>query len=55
MIASERPTFSPVTLPNFRPPSLLSEKLTAGWLFSSTDGRALRKSRPVTAASFFTR
>ena len=37
-IASWRPTFSPVTLPNFRPPSLFSVKPTAGWLFSSTEG-----------------
>ena len=36
MIASGRPMFSPVTLPNFRPPSLFSVKLTAGWLFSSS-------------------
>ena len=37
-IASWRPMFSPVTLPNLRPPSLFSVKLTAGWLFSSSDG-----------------
>jgi hypothetical protein len=33
---------------------LLSVKLTAGRLFSSTDARALRRSWPVTAATFFT-
>ena len=55
MIASWRPMFSPVTFPNLRPPSLLSVKLTAGWLFSSSDGRALRRSRPVTAATLRTR
>jgi hypothetical protein len=55
MIASWRPTFSPLTLPNFRPPSVLSVKLTAGRLFSSSDGRAFRRSRPVTAAARFTR
>ena len=32
-------------------PRLFSEKLTAGRLFSSSDGRALRRSRPVTAAT----
>ena len=40
-----------VKAPNFRAPSAFSEKLTAGRLFSSSDGRALRRSRPVTAAT----
>ena len=40
------PTPTPVAAP-----SLLSEKLTAGRLFSSSDGRALRRSRPVTAGT----
>ena len=55
MIASWRLMFSDVTLPNLRPPSLLNVKLTAGWLFSSGTGRALRRSLPLTAATFFTR
>ena len=38
-----------VKSPNLRAPSWLSEKLTAGRLFSSSVGRALRRSRPVTA------
>jgi hypothetical protein len=40
-----------VNMPNLMAPSLLSEKLTAGRLFSSRLGRALRRSRPVTAAT----
>jgi hypothetical protein len=44
MIARYRPTFSPVTFPNFRAPSFVSEKATAGRLFSSSDGRAFRRS-----------
>ena len=47
--------FSPVTVPNRRPPSVFSVKLTAGWLFSSIVGRAFRKSFPETAATFRTR
>ena len=43
--------FACVKLPNFRAPSWLSEKLTAGRLFSSSVGRALRRSRPVTAGT----
>ena len=54
-IASSRPMFSPVALPNLRAPSLVSEKLTAGRLFSSIVGLALRRSCPVTAATFLTR
>ena len=50
-IASWRPMFSPVIFAKRREPSLLSVKLTAGWLFSSSVGRAVRRSRPVTAAA----
>ena len=32
-----------------RPPSLVRMKRTAGWPFSSVDGSAVRRSRPVTA------
>ena len=55
MIARRRPMFSPVALPNFRAPSWLSEKLTAGRLFSSSVGLALRRSRPVTTGTLRTR
>ena len=54
-IASERPTLSPVTLPNLREPSLVSWNLTAGLLFSSIEAEALRRSAPVTAATLRTR
>ncbi len=54
-IASERPMFSPVTFPNFRAPSFLSEKLTAGRPFSSMVGLAPRRSLPVTAGILRTR
>jgi hypothetical protein len=40
-----------VKVPNLRAPSWFSEKLTAGRLFSSSVGRALRRSRPVTAGT----
>ena len=43
--------FASVTVPNLRAPSLLSVKLTAGRLFWSSDGRALVRSRPLTAAA----
>ena len=36
---------SAADLSNLRPPSLLSVKLTAGRLFSPSDGPALRRSR----------
>ncbi len=54
MIASRRPMFVSVTTPNFLAPSLLNVKLTAGRLFWSTDGRALVRSRPLTAAALRT-
>ncbi len=47
--------FSPVALPNLRAPSVFSEKLTAGRFVSSSEGFALRRSRPVTTATFRTR
>ena len=37
-IASWRSMLAPVNVPNRAAPSLLSEKLTAGRLFSSSDG-----------------
>ena len=43
--------FVSVSVPNFRAPSPLSVKLTAGRLFWSSDGRALLRSRPLTAAT----
>ena len=47
--------FEPVTWPNLRAPSGLSENMTAGRLFSSSPTLALRRSLPVTAATFRTR
>ena len=47
--------FAPVALPNFTAPSCLSEKLTAGLLYSSSVGLALRRSRPVITGVFCTR
>jgi hypothetical protein len=55
MIARFLPMFSPVALPNFRAPSGFSEKWTAGWLFSSGASRAVRRSWPLTTATFLTR
>ena len=45
----------PSRLLNFATPSLFSVKLTAGVLYSSSVGRALRRSRPVTAGALRTR
>ncbi len=47
--------FDPVTWPNFRAPSGLSENMTAGRLFSSRPTLAVRRSLPFTAATFRTR
>ena len=47
--------FSPVAFPNRREPALVSVKLTAGRLFSSSAGFALRRSRPVAAGTFYNR
>ena len=55
MIASRRPMFALVALPNFTAPSCFSEKLTAGLLYSSSVGFAVRRSRPVTTGVFCTR
>jgi hypothetical protein len=48
MMANWRPMFCSVAVPNLRAPSEFNEKPTAGRLFSSSVGRALRRSRPVT-------
>ena len=55
MIASERPMFSPVTLPNLRAPSGFSVNRTAGRLFSSIVGVGAAQILPVTAATLRTR
>ena len=44
----------PRALPNLRAPSDFSSKWTAGWLFSSSPGLALRRSCPVTGATLRT-
>ena len=49
-MASWRPTFALVRRLNLATPSLLSVNDTVGVLYSSIDGRALRRSRPVTPA-----
>ncbi len=50
-----RPMLSPVSLPNLIAPARFIEKATAGRLFSSTEPRALLRSRPVTGATLRTR
>ena len=55
MIARARPILAEVTAANLRDPSAFSVKLTAGRPFSSIDGWAPRRSRPVTAATLRTR
>ena len=54
-IASWRPTLAPVACLNLAAPAVLSVKLTAGWLLSSTLTRAFLRSRPVITDSRLTR
>ncbi len=49
------PMFAPVRLPNLMAPARFIEKPMAGRLFSSTEARALLRSRPVTGATLRTR